>query len=556
MNRMKLTAGHKKILRIIFLERLRFRILILVLSLLAAICGLALPYYQKHFSEDLTYTTLTVCICLSLVYLMLNQLTLFVGQNEAICSQRKLAETIYSHHLYLKPLTLQNKSVGEVVALYTTDIPSLTVWLEQSLPYGLSTLFPLVLTPLFLSYYYNLSPIFSYGLVAVLVVINGLMAYRQSLFFFRFKQLAADRMGLVNEWIQNIRGLKVLNWIEGFENKIIRKRREETRNRVSMVTNGQVMNSISSSMNFWLNLSILSFFIWFTTHSLTKSDFIALLWVTSVFLSRPLRQLPWFFTFVFDAWTSFKRLGEFLALTNREFEIKSAQAVHANSLLEIENLSLKIGNRQILSKIDLKIEPGELVAIIGPVGSGKTLLMKSIIGETPFTADRYAKKKTSYVPQDHFVMSASLRDNMTFEYQSDSKQDSVIMTHLKKAQFDFELDRVQNGLDTVIGERGVNLSGGQKQRVSLARQLMRPEKLLLLDDPLSAVDVTTEKKLIKEFKEMKAQGFSIVLTTQRFTVLPHCDRIVFLINGQIDYDGPAEVFLGLKQYEFFLTGLT
>lgn len=551
-----LSAGHKKILRIVFLHRFRFRLLILFFSLLAAICGLALPYYQKHFSDELSYETLGICVVLSLVYLMLNQLTLFIGQNEAIRAQKKLAEAIYKHHLELKPLTLQNKSVGEVVALYTTDIPSLTVWLEQSLPYGLTTLFPLVLTPLFLSYYYDLSLVFSYGLVFILVIINGMMAYRQSLFFFKFKQLAADRMGLVNEWIQNIRGLKILNWIEGFENKIIRKRREETTNRVAMVTNGQVMNSISSSINFWLNLSILSFFIWFTDRQLSKSDIIALLWVTSVFLSRPLRQLPWFFTFVFDAWTSFKRLGEFLGLTNQDFQIKSQIPKNKNSLLEIENLSLQIGKRKILSDIYLRINPGEIVAVIGPVGSGKTLLMKSIIGETPFTADLHYKNKTSYVPQDHFVMSASLRDNMAFEYQADQKQDPVIMDHLKKAQFDFELDRVQNGLDTLIGERGVNLSGGQKQRVSLARQLMRPEKLLLLDDPLSAVDVATEKKLIAEFKKMKADGYSIVLTTQRFTVLPECDRIIYMINGRIEFDGPAKKFLGLEQYGFFLTGLT
>lgn len=550
-----MNTGQKKILQIIFLHRFRFRLLILFFSLLGAICGLALPYFQKHFSDDLSYETLAICVGLSLVYLVLNQLTLFIGQNEAIRSQKKLAETIYAHHIHLKPLTLQNKSVGEVVALYTTDIPSLTVWLEQSLPYGLTTLFPLVLTPLFLSYYYNLNPFFSYGLVFILVILNGLMAYRQSLFFFKFKTLAADRMGLVNEWIQNIRGLKVLNWIEGFESKIIRKRREETVNRVSMVTNGQVMNSISSSINFWLNLSILSFFIWFTDQTLTKSDMIALLWVTSVFLSRPLRQLPWFFTFVFDAWTSYKRLAEFLMLKNADFKSKSNVPHHPDSLIEIQNMNLHFGSRQILSNINLRIQPGELIAVIGPVGAGKTLLMKSLIGETPFTADLYFKKKTSYVPQDHFVMSASLRDNMAFEYQADRSQDSNIMTHLEKAQFDFELDRVQDGLDTLIGERGVNLSGGQKQRVSLARQLMRPEKLLLLDDPLSAVDIATEKKLIVEFKQMKAQSYSIVLTTQRFTVLPECDRIIYVLNGRIEYDGPAQTFLDLKEYGSFLTGL-
>lgn len=550
-----MNSGNKQILQVIFLHRFGFRLLILFLSLLAAICGLALPYYQKHFSDDLSTNTLLICIGLSLVYLVLNQLTLFVGQNEAIRSQRKLAETIYTHHLHLKPLTLQNKSVGEVVSLYTTDIPSLTVWLEQSLPYGLTTLFPLILTPLFLHYSYHMSLSFSYGLVLILVIINGLMAYRQSLFFFRFKKLAADRMGLVNEWIQNIRGLKILNWIEGFENKIVRKRREETINRVAMVTNGQIMNSISSSMNFWLNLSILSFFIWFTDQPLTKSDMIALLWVTSVFLARPLRQLPWFFTFVFDAWTSYKRLGEFLGLKNQDYQALSLISQNPQSLVEIKNMNLTFGSRQILSGIDLQITPGELIAIIGPVGAGKTLLMKSIIGETPFSADIYFKQRTSYVPQDHFVMSASLRDNMAFEYQADPKFDPTILEHLQKAQFDFELDRVQEGLNTMIGERGVNLSGGQKQRVSLARQLMRPEKLLLLDDPLSAVDVTTEKKLIAEFRRMTSQGYSIVLTTQRFTVLPECDRIIYITNGHIEYDGPASAFLGLEKYGSFLTGL-
>ena len=87
------------------------------------------------------------------------------------------------------------------------------------------------------------------------------MAYRQSIYFSRFKILAAERMGLVNEWIQNIKQLKILNWIEGFESRIIIKRKEETHNRIVMVTNGQIMNSFSSTVSFWLNLFCLVFLI-------------------------------------------------------------------------------------------------------------------------------------------------------------------------------------------------------------------------------------------------------------------------------------------------------
>lgn len=552
---MKAVTGRSSVLKVLFFERIHYRLLILLLSLASAVLGLSLPYYQKIFATSLDYSTLFLCVLLALAYLTTNQLALFIGQNESIQAQKKLAEMAYRHNLALKPLTLQHRTVGEVVSLYSTDVPSLTVWLEQSLPYGLTTLFPLLLTPIFLNYFYGLSMSFSYSLVVGLVGVNSLLAYRQSLFFFRFKILAADRMGLVNEWIQNIRGLKVLNWIEGFENKIVRKRREETQNRISMLTNGQIMNTISSTAMFWLNIAMLGFFIWFFDQSVNKTDVITLLWVTTVFLSRPLRQLPWFFTFVFDAWTSYKRLSDFLELKNEESVVISDRPADPHSILELKNLNLEINGRLILRNINLSIKKSELIALIGPVGSGKTLLVKSLINETPFTADVLYKTGMSYLPQEHFIMSASLRDNMNFHYQSELEFDDKIMSHLEQAQFSFELDRVQNGLETVIGERGVNLSGGQKQRVSLARQLMQPHSLLLLDDPLSAVDVATEHKMINEFLKIKADGNAVLLTTQRFTTLPFCDRIVFLNKGVIEFDGTAKEFLNEPKYDSFLKGL-
>jgi ABC-type multidrug transport system fused ATPase/permease subunit len=547
--------GKKKILKILFVERPHFRVLIIFLSLSSALLGLALPYYQKIFVQELTENSLLICIGLSLAYLGANQLALFVGQNESIHAQRKLSELLYKPNLNLKPLTLQNRSVGEMVSLYATDVPSLTVWLEQSLPYGLTTLFPLVLTPVFLHYFYDLPFVFSLSLVLALVGLNSVMAHRQSIFFFRFKRLASERMGLVNEWVQNIRGLKVLNWVEGFENKIIKKRREETVNRIHMLLNGQVMNSISSNMTFWLNLGMLFFLIWFFGKPISKGDLVALLWVTTVFLSRPLRQLPWFFTFVFDAWTSFKRLEEFFSLENTPENILSKIPTDQEALLEVKNLSLRIGDRDVLSHINLKVRPNELIALIGPVGAGKTLLIKSLINETPFTADVFFSSHISYLPQEHFIMSASLRDNMNFYYHSSPEYDEKVLQHLEQAQFNFELDRLSEGLETVIGERGVNLSGGQKQRVSLARQLMEPKDLLILDDPLSAVDISTEHKMILEFLKLKSESRSLLLTTQRFTALPYCDRIIFLNNGHIEFDGSAKEFLALSTYESFVKGL-
>ena len=472
-----MTSGQKELLRIIFFNRFRYRVVIVLLALLSSLCGVLLPYYQKEFSTKLDYLTLVYCVILALVYFGFNQLTAFVGQNESIHAQKTLAQKIYEQTLRLKSLTLQNRNVGEIVSLYTTDVPSLTVWLEQSLPYGFTTLFPLILTPWFLSSFYGLPLKLSLTLIFVLIALNGAMAYRQSIFFFRFKKLAADRMGLVNEWIQNIRGLKILNWIDGFETTIIRKRREETRNRIAMVTNGQVMNSISSSVTFWLNLAVIGFFIWIEPKELGKAELIGLLWITTVFLSRPLRQLPWFFTFVFDAWTSYRRLAEFLTLKNKK-EIIHSEEHDANSLVEVRGLTLGMNNKPLLNIKDFKVTRPEIIALVGPVGAGKSLFLKSLAKETSFEAQRFFIGDSSYIPQEYFVMSASLRDNVNFNYQSPKSEDESIMAALKKAQFDFELDRVENGLETFIGERGLNLSGGQKQRVSLARQFKNLKKLI------------------------------------------------------------------------------
>jgi ATP-binding cassette subfamily B multidrug efflux pump len=541
--------------KIIFLDRPYQRFLVIFLSFGSAVLGLSVPYFQKIFSEQMNFWYLGICVVLALFYLATNQLSLFVGQTEAVQAQKKISELIYKKNLELKPLTLQKRSVGEVVSIYSTDVPSVTVWLEQSLPYGLTTVFPLLLTPFFLNYFYEIPLILSLLFVGGLISLNCFMAYRQSVFFFRFKMLAAERMGLVNEWIQNIRGLKILNWIEGFEGKITKKRREETANRISMLTNGQIMNSISSTTMFWLNLSALGFLIWFSEIQIKKSDIVALLWVTTVFLSRPLRQLPWFFTFVFDAWTSFNRIADFLSLKNIPEKVNQIDPIETKDLVFIKNLNLYVDTRHVLKNISLEISAGEIVALVGPVGAGKSLLIKSLLRETPFTADYFAVTSSSYLPQEHFIMSASLRDNMNFKYGSGSEKDDLIMANLERAQFNFQLDRIEKGLDTTIGERGVNLSGGQKQRVSLGRQLMYPEKLLILDDPLSAVDHNTEQKMIAEFVDFKKSGGSVLLTTQRFSVLPFCDRIIFLRDGRIEFYGVSKNFLSDPEFQPFLKGL-
>lgn len=556
---MKNLNSQKDVINFILFDRLGVRIGIMTLAFLATLAGLAVPYYQKDFMQQLTMQPLLICTVLALMSFLLLQLTNFLGQREALISQKALAEKLYHHILRLKPLTTSHKTVGEMVALYTTDIPSCTMWLEQTIPYALTTAFPLILAPIFLNLIYEIPYSLTLSLIAAIALINLMLARKQSGFFYRFKILAGHRMGLVNEWIQNIKSLKSLNWVQGFENKIIKKRIEETDNRISMVTNGQVMNSISSSVTFWLNLAVLFFITYAHNELIGHIDLIAVMWVMGVFLSKPLRQLPWFFTMMFDAWTSIRRTGDFFSLQNAPYHIDNPNMPLAfEETLVVKDLNLVIQDKIVLKDINLTLKKQEVVALIGPIGSGKSVLLKSIMKETPFTAKRLDHLPHSYLPQEPFILSATLTENIVLEYSEDQAQTDKASPQafkaLQQAQFDIASDRITNGLQTVIGERGLNISGGQKQRLNLARLFYNPLPLFLLDDPFSAVDVGTEKRLIDSLFTLRKDGHSFLVITQRYEFLKHCDRVVYIEQGEIKYNGTYQEFITHTKYQKFIAG--
>lgn len=554
-------------LSLILWTRWPLRLLVLVLSFLSTSLGLLSLLFQKEFIDFLTHSEglhffsswvqdpLLFVWFSFLCFLLaqaLTQLCNYIGFYESLHMQKILAQRLYDKMLALKVDTLGQRSVGEIVSLYTTDVPGATVFLDQTLPAGASTLFPLILAPVVLVQIFNTSLWPTLSLMVLITVINTALAFRQSHFFFKFKQLAAERTGLVNEWIQNIRTLRVLGWTKEFEKKIFAKRELETENRVRMVTNGQVMNSISSSFTFIINVCTLGYLVFVTKKTLTPGEVLSLLWLLGVFLTRPFRQMPWFFTFAFDSWTSLKRLESFFQVENSSQRIlpqNSTVSASKETSLEIKNLRLQINKHELLKGIDLRLHPGEVVAIVGEVGSGKSLLVLSLLGETNATWDSYFlngepilasqidwKNKISYVPQESFMMSASITENILFDYDPNPKdfQVSQVKTALRLAEFDLLNERIPEGLKTEIGERGVNLSGGQKQRLSLARACFHNKDFIFLDDALSALDVETEKKIMSNLMLTHWKNKTRLIITHRLTILEKVDRVLFMKNGKID----------------------
>lgn len=553
--------------------RLHARFVILGCSLVGAVLGLMGPFFQKEFVDQLTgvesklhffqfdHTLSYVlgaffCVLLSQAF---SQLTNYLSTREALHMQKVFAQRLYDKTLNMKVDTMSGRPVGEIVQLYATDVQGATVFLDQTLPAGASTLFPLLLAPVAISLLFDVPLWPTVAVMLLIVCFNTFMAFRQSRFFFNFKKLAGERIGLVNEWIQNIRTIRILSWTHHFESNIFDKREVETRNRVSMVTNGQVMNAVSTSITFILNVVALGSLMRYSDHQLTSGELLALLWIVGVFLTRPFRQMPWFFTFAFDSWTSIRRLEEYFATKNNQTE--GANAVRHSKddryAIQVRGLNLTVSRRHILKNINLDVAPGEFVAVVGEVGAGKSMLLLSLLKETGAHFDSYylegrntedisvdeVREHFAYVPQEGFIMNATLRENVAFIYDIESERDPLVEESLRLAQFDLSTERVEKGLNTEIGERGVNLSGGQRQRVGLARVHYHQAPIMLLDDCLSAVDVDTEHKLFEQLLVGAWADRTRLLVTHRLSALHRVDRILFMEDGQIIDTGTYEELL-------------
>ncbi|WP_141734585.1 ABC transporter transmembrane domain-containing protein [Oligoflexus tunisiensis] len=193
----------------------------------------------------------------------------------------------------------------------------------------------------------------------------------------------------------------------------------------------------------------------------------------------------------------------------------------------------------VLQGIELDLKPGESVALVGPVGAGKSSLLLGLLGEVPLKAGRSTwtavpdglQPRLAYVPQEAFIVNGSVTDNILLGTPLEDERwlDQVIHATC----LDIDLERLAGGRHAEIGEQGINLSGGQKQRVNLARAALLKPGLVLLDDPLSAVDFDTEDKLVERLLFGLWHNTTRLVTTHRLHHLHRFDRVVFIQDGRM-----------------------
>ncbi len=228
--------------------------------------------------------------------------------------------------------------------------------------------------------------------------------------------------------------------------------------------------------------------------------------------------------------------------------------------ITFNNLSFGYLNN-VVEDINLEIKPGEFIGLMGSTGCGKTTLVDLLlriynVKEDSLFIDgidimklpiKKVRDLVSYVPQDNFLYSKSIMDNICF---SDSKNNEARAIEMAKfSDVDKDIQEFKDKYNTILGERGVTVSGGQKQRISIARALYKNSLILVLDNSLSAVDTETEKSIITSLKEMR-KGLTTIVIAHRVSTLEYMDKVIVLEDGKVTgFDSPDNLLKKNKYYK-------
>lgn len=526
----------------------------------------AVNQFETNFDVD---NWLNIALSLGGVYLLLSLgqgLFLFMTRQTIIMVSRfieyDLKNEIYKQYQKLSYNFYKKNSTGDLMNRISEDVTLVRQYLGPSVMYSINLVVLFAFTLLFMmriSVELTLYTLLPLPLMSFLIYKVSSIVNRQS------EKVQAQQSKIstfVQESFSGISVLKAYDSESKYQEDFNADADEYLARNMSLVkTNAFFMPTITFLIGLSTILTIyygglLSFD---AQNSLTSGDIVAFIFYVNM-LTWPFASIGWVVSVIQRAEASQARINEFL---NEEPEVVNVnfEPFELQGEIEFENVSYTFPSGvKAIKNVSFKIDKGESLAILGRTGSGKSTIIKLLtrqidadegrilidgIDLKEVNLDAY-RKQLGLVPQEIFLFSDTIRNNVGFGLTEDEEiSDEEVIEVLKTAHVWHNVQEFKEGLDTVLGERGVNLSGGQKQRISIARALIRKPKLLVLDDCLSAVDTDTEEIILRNFSKTLKNCTSLIVS-HRISTIRNADRVIVLDDGLKIEEGTHEELIKLQ----------
>lgn len=517
---------------------------------------------DKIMPQNNFHLILLACLGLFLFYVIntvLQYIVVFYGHKLGVNIETDMRQELFRHLQTQSFEYYDNQKTGKLISRLTTDLFEISEVAHHGPEDVFITIMTLVGSFLLMLNMHVQLAVATFALIPLITI---------ALVFFNKKMTKVntqiyDNLGEFNAGVEaSVSGIRVT---QSFANETFEHKRFDGLSEIyrqSKILFYKVM-AISSAYNYFLirliNLFALIFGAYYVIRGeLTNGQFVGFILLSNVFV-RPIEKVNTMIESYPKGIAGFKRLTEEL---DKEPTIKDKPGARAVTSLKgdivYHDVSFSYADAtKVLNHIDLSIKAGETIAFVGQSGSGKTTLCNLLprfyeVTEGAITIDGIniqemtlasLRQQIGTVQQDVFLFPGTIRENIAYG-KLDATQEEILKA-VKLAHLEKVIDQMTDGLDTVIGERGVKLSGGQKQRVAIARMFLKNPPILILDEATSALDTETEQ-VIQESLNSLADGRTTLIIAHRLATIKHATRIIVVSEKGILEEGTHEELMARK----------
>lgn len=551
-----------------FIKPYKMRLALGVVCMIVAALGyLVVPWLIRNVvdgvlqNKDLGLLTLIV-IAILIIFLIRgfatygqNYMMAYVGQRVVI----DIRETLFKHLQRLDQAYFDTRKTGVIMSNITSDVGALQQAIVDNLISFMTEGVTLVGSLVFMFYLDWKLSLLTLIIVPVVLGLTNVFGKRLRSAGHEVQGRTADITAFLQEVISGVRVIRSFAR-ESFEFKRFEK---ENKNNFDAAMKATKLTAIMGPMVEFSAAIAVVVILWYGGYSvvqgyITAGSLIAFL-IYAINLANPVKRLTQVYGNIQKALAAGDRVIDILETQPHVKELPTAKTMdHVKGEVHFDNVQFSYDAENLALKgVTLHVKPGETVAIVGPSGAGKSTIANLLprfydvtggsiridgmdIREATFTSLR---ENIGLVPQDTMLFNASVRDNIL--YGRLNATDEEVLAAAKAANAIEFIEKLPQGFDTMVGERGNSLSGGQRQRIAIARAILKNPSILILDEATSALDTESEK-IVQEALERLMKGRTALVIAHRLSTVQHADHIVVLQQGSVVEEGTHDELLALQ----------